>query len=335
MTYLLTRSGYEWLNNLSEDQIQQIRENINAERVQYGQSPLSGVKLDEVVQDQVKQIRKEGRDRLLGTLGMTFLIAGASGLPLFSVGSAVIEAVHAAFSDEDEPPLDFENWFKNWMAETFGDFWGDSVSRGFVTQATGLNIADRMSLNDLWFRDARKSQDEVTAFQNMIINLLGPTAALGVSAAEALKLFNDGYYYRGAERALPAIFKQPLVSNISGKDALAQSLGFSPERVAQRQKANIETKAMEQDIINKRQDLMNAFFMSVDTMDMDLMDRVLDKITRFNLMYPSYPVTGESLERSINNRYKSRGLAELTGGIPINKNLMAELQDMGFYGNTQ
>jgi len=214
-------------------------------------------------------------------------------------------------------------------------------------------MADRMSLNDLWFRDARKSQDEVTAFQNMIINLLGPTAALGVSAAEALKLFNDGYYYRGAERALPAIFKQPLVaaryetegvltlkgdelvSNISGKDALAQSLGFSPERVAQRQKANIETKAMEQDIINKRQDLMNAFFMSVDTMDMDLMDRVLDKITRFNLMYPSYPVTGESLERSINNRYKSRGLAELTGGIPINKNLMAELQDMGFYGNTQ
>jgi len=355
MTYLLTRSGYEWLDNLSEDQIQQIRENINAERVRYGQAPLSGAELDKATKEQVKLIREEGRDRLRGTLGMTFLFAGASGMPLFSVGSAVIEAVHAAFSDEDEPPLDFENWFKNWMAETFGDFWGDSVSRGLFTQATGVNIADRMSLNDLWFRDARKSQDEVTAFQNMIINLLGPTAALGVSGAEALKLFNDGHYYRATERVLPAVFKQPLVamrydtegvltlkgdslvsqSDISAKDALAQSLGFSPEKVAQRQKANIETKTMEQEIKSKRQDLMNAFFMSIDTMDMDLMDRVLDKISRFNRMHPSDAILGESLQRSIENRYMSRGLAELTGGIPINKNLMSELDGMGYYGTVQ
>jgi hypothetical protein len=241
------------------------------------------------------------------------------------------------------------------MAETFGDFWGDSITRGLVTQATGVNIADRMSLNDLWFRDSRKSQDEVTAFQNMIINLLGPTAALGVSGAEALKLFNDGHYYRATERVLPAVFKQPLVgmryategvltlkgddlvsqSDISAKDSLSQSLGFAPEKVAQRQKANIETKGKEQEIITKRQDLMNAFFMSVDTMDMDLMDRVLDKITRFNSMYPSYPILGESLERSINNRYKARALAEITGGIPINKNLMAELEGMGYYGGVK
>lgn len=351
MTYLLTRSGYEWVDNLSDDQIQQIRENINAERVQYGQAPLSGAELDKATKEQIKLIREEGRGRLLGTLGMTFLFAGAAGMPLFSVGSAVIEAVHAAFSDEDEPPLDFENWFKNWMATTFGDFWGDSISRGLFTQATGVNIADRMSLNDLWFRDARKSQDEVTAFQNMIINLLGPTAALGVSGAEAVKLYNDGYYYRAAERALPAIFKQPmvamrydtegvltlkgdqLVSNISGKDALAQSLGFAPEKVAQRQKSNIEMKTMEQDIIAKRQDLMNAFFMGFDSNDAEFIDKVLNKITKFNQMYPTYPITGEGINRSIQTRYRNRALASITGGIPINKNLMFELRDMGYYGN--
>jgi hypothetical protein len=351
MTYLLTRSGYEWVDNLSDDQIQQIRENINAERVQYGQAPLSGAELDKATKEQVKLIREEGRDRLRGTLGMTFLFAGAAGMPLFSVGSAVIEAVHAAFSDEDEPPLDFENWFKNWMATTFGDFWGDSISRGLFTQATGVNIADRMSLNDLWFRDARKSQDEVTAFQNMIINLLGPTAALGISGAEAVKLYNDGYYYRAAERTLPAIFKQPmvamrydtegvltlkgdeLVSNISGKDALAQSLGFAPEKVAQRQKSNIEKKSMEQDIINKRQDLMNAFFMSIDTQDSDFTDRVVDKISLFNRTYPSYPILGDTLMKSVMTRYKSRALASLSGGIPINKNLMGALEDMGYYGD--
>lgn len=352
MTYLLSRSAYEWMNNLSPDQIETIRENIQRERIRYGQTPLSGAELDAAVAEQVRMIKKEGRDRLLGTLGMTFLFAGATGMPLFSVGASVIEAVHAAFSDEDEPPLDFENWFKNWMAQTFGDFWGDSISRGLVTQTTGMNVADRMSLNDLWFRDSRKSQDEVTAFQNMIINLLGPTAALGVSGAEAVKLFNDGYYYRGAERIMPAVFKQPMVGaryategvltqkgdelisqeELSAKDALSQSLGFAPEKVAQRQKANIEKKAMEQDVINKRQDLLNSFFMGVDTSNDDLLDRTLDKIARFNRMYPSYTITANTLSRSVKTRYKARALAEVSGGIPINKNLMAELEAMGYYG---
>jgi len=351
MTYLLTRSGYEWFDNPTEEQLGQIADSIIRERAETGQAALSAQDLDKAVQDQVKQIRKEGRDRLLGTLGMTFLFAGATGMPLFSVGAATVEALYAVFSDDDEPPLDFENWFKNWMAETFGDFFGDSISRGVVTQATGLNIADRMSLNDLWFRDARKSQDEVTAFQNMLINLLGPTAGLGISAAEALKLYNDGHYYRGAEKVMPAILKQPLVgmryategvltlkgdelvSDISGKDALAQSLGFAPERVAQRQKSNIEKKSMEQDIENKRQDLMNAFFMSIDTKDQDFTARVLEKISSFNRMYPTYPISNNTLTRSVRDRYKARALASLTGGIPINKNLMGVLDDMGYYGD--
>jgi hypothetical protein len=351
-TYLLGRSAYEWFSKSNPELREEVRRSLEIERANYGlPTPATPEKLEKQIDDEVDRIVKEGRGRILGTLGMTFLIAGATGMPLFSVGAATIEALHAAFSDEDEPPLDFENWFKNWMAETFGNFWGDSVSRGVVTQATGLNIADRMSLNDLWFRDARKSQDEVASFQNMIINLLGPTASLGVSVAEALKLYNDGHYYRGAEKIMPAVLKQPLVGmryategvltlkgdelvdDISGKDALAQSLGFSPERVAQRQKSNIEKKSMEQDIINKRQDLMNAFFMSIDTQDSDFTDRVIDKISLFNRTHPTYPILGDTLMKSVTTRYKSRALASLTGGIPINKNLMGALEDMGYYGD--
>lgn len=295
-------------------------------------------------------VRKEARDRLLGTLGMTFLFAGATGMPLFSIGAATIEAVHAAFSDDDEPPLDFENWFKNWMAENFGSFMGDSISRGVVTQASGLNFADRMSLNDLWFRDVRKSQDEVTALQNMFINLLGPTAGLAISGAEAVKLYNDGLYYRAAEKALPAFLKQPLVGarymtegalttkgdtlieDMSAKDALGQMLGFAPEKVAQKQKANIEMKTEEQRRLGERQDLLNAFFMSVDTSDDDLYDRVLDKIANFNNKYPELAITGSTLSRSVKERYRRRSLGEATGGISIDKRLIGSLGDMGAYG---
>jgi flagellar motor switch protein FliG len=122
------------------------------------------------------------------------------------------------------------------------------------------------------------------------------------------------------------------MSDISAKDALSQSIGFAPEKVSQRQKANIEKKAAEQDILNKRQDLLNAFFMGVDTSDDDLLDKVLDKISRFNRMYPTEAITGQTLTRSIKTRYKARALAEMSGGIPITKKLMTELDDMGFYG---
>lgn len=304
----------------------------------------------EMTKGETKEIRTEARNRLMGTLGMTFLFAGATGMPMFSVMSSVIEMVYDMFSDDDEPPLDFENWFKNWMAETFNDFAGDSISRGLITQTTGLNFADRMSLNDLWFRDARKSTDEVTALQNMFINLLGPTAGLAVNAAEALKLYNDGYYYRGAEKILPAFLKQPLVAaryasegaltlkgdtlieDISAKDALGQALGFAPEKVAQKQKANIEMKTAEQKIMDKRQNLMNAYFMAVDADDGDFQDRVIDKIDKFNEMYPDMAITSKSLRKSIKGRYQKRALAEETGGIPINKKLIGALGAMGAYG---
>jgi hypothetical protein len=351
-TYLLTRSGLEWFSKDNPKLREEVLDYLRLEYTRYGQAfPTTEADQKKLVDAEMLRVQKEGRDRLLGTLGMTFLMAGATGMPLFSVGSAVIESLYAAFSDDDEPPLNFENWFKNWMATTFGDFWGDSVSRGLVTQATGMNFADRMSLNDMWFRDARKSQDEVTAFQNMIINLLGPTAALGISAAEALKLYNDGQYYRGAEKMLPAVLRQPLVaarystegvltlkgdelvSDISAKDALSQSLGFSPEKVAQRQKSNIEMKSAEQDIKSKRQDLMNAFFMSIDTQDFDFRERVLDKIAVFNRKHPGAAISATSLQSSVKNRYKLRGLASMTGGIPIDKKLMFELQEMGYYGD--
>lgn len=298
------------------------------------------------------EVRAEARKRLMGTLGMTFLFAGASGMPLFSAMSAVIESVYAAFADDDEPPLDFENWFKNWMAETFGDFWGDSISRGLFTQASGMNFADRMSLNDLWFRDSRKSQDEVSALQNMFINLLGPTAGLAISGAEAVKLYNDGHYYRAAEKASPAFLKNvlvgaryasegaltlrgdELVGDITPKEALSQSLGFSPERVAQKQKANIEMKTAEQDIINKRQDLLNAFFMAIDTGDSDYADRIFEKINRFNRTYPTYPITSDTLQKSVTEKYRRRAEATITGGMPINKKLMPQVGEMGTYGKS-
>jgi hypothetical protein len=353
MTYLLARSVYEAAyKKYSDAELQDIRlEIIGDHKVNKPDLPaLTDKEVDAAVQDYVKGVRSEAIKRLGGTLGMTAMFAGVTGLPLWSVVAGTMNALQAVFG-EDEEEYDFNNWFKNWTSETFGGFFGDSISRGVASQVLGGDLASRMGLNDLWFRDSRQSSDEVTALQNTLINLLGPTAGLLVTSAETVKQYNDGHLQRAMETASPAFLKNfmkgvrygtegravnlkgdELVGDVSGYESLIQGFGFSPERVSQRQKSNIEMKGMEQKILNRRTDLMNAFFMGVDNDDDDMIDRVLDKVEKFNAANPEVAITGDNLTRSVQSRFKNRELAEMTGGISINKKLMPKLEDMGGYG---
>jgi hypothetical protein len=355
MTYLLARSAYEGIAQpYTAEELGDVRlkikvdHNVNKPDL----PPLTDAELDAAVADHVRQIKTEARNRLAGTLGMTFVFAGATGLPLWSMLSMTMEALNAAFGEEDDEEWDFTNWFKNWADNTFGGVIGDALSRGVVTQVLGADLNSRMSLNDLWFRDQRKNTDEVSYVQNLIISLLGPSMGLVINGAEAWKQFNDGHIQRGWETASPAVVKNimkgmryevegravnlkgdELVGDLSSYESLVQGIGFSPERVAQRQKSNMETKAIEQKMLNRRNDLLNAFFMAVDNDDDALMDRVEDKIEKYNNAKGALPITSKLLQKSIKARYIKRALAESTGGIAINKKLIADLEEMQEYGN--
>ena len=312
--------------------------------------------LDKALADkkaEMAEIQKEARDAFVGMMGMSFLTAGVTGLPLWFIFSGVASAFHAVFGEDDEP-FDPENWFKNWANRTFGGFAGDTISRGLLSQATGLNFADRMNLNlpDMWFPDVRKSQSEVDYVQNMFINTLGPSmGALLVSYPEAIKRFNDGHTERAMEALMPAAIKNvmvgtrymvdgqaltlkgnTLVEDISAREALSQMLGFSPERVAQKQQAAFQTKNANETIMNRRTDLLNAFFISVDTGDADMMAKVIEKMVTFSQTNPGVRIDPDALVDSIQKRYKDRALANITGGMGLNKNLIPQLLPMLEYG---
>jgi hypothetical protein len=298
-------------------------------------------------------IKKEARDAFLGMMGMSFLTAGMTGMPLWFIFSGVASAFHAVFGDDDEP-FDADNWFKNWANRTFGGFAGDTISRGLLSQVTGMNFADRMNLNlpDMWFPDVRKSQSEVDYVQNMFINTLGPSlGALLVSYPEAVKRFNDGHTERAVEALMPAGIKNvmvgtrymvegqaltlkgnTLVEDISAREALSQMLGFSPERVAQKQQAAFQTKNANETIMNRRTDLLNAFFIAVDTGDANMMAKVIDKMVAFSQTNPGVAIDPDKLVDSIAKRYTDRALANITGGMGLNKNLIPQLLPMLEYG---
>lgn len=359
MTYLLARSTYEWIGkSYTPDELQDIRYQIKTDHDQNKPDlpPLTDAELDAAVDQYIKDVRTEARDRLGGTLGMTAVFAGATGLPLWWMVSGVMNAMHAAFGDEEEE-YDFENWFRNWAEQTFGGFVGGSISRGVASQVLGADVASRLSLNDLWYRDTRNSPDNVTALQNMFINLLGPTAGLAVNAAKGLDQLEDGHIQRAFETWSPALAKNilksarfsetfgegrattirgnELLGDITGSEVFAQALGFTPERLAQRQKANIEMKTAEQNILSRRQALLDAFFMSVDNSDEDMRERVIDRIVNFNNANPGAAILPDNLVKSIETRYKQRAMADSLGGMALNKKLIGQLSDMGDYGRPE
>jgi hypothetical protein len=325
-TYLLFRTGYEATQNVSETEYNEV---LNT----YGKEAADKYQTD------TNQLRAEARKSFMLMMGMSFLFAGAAGLPFWWLYEGMAKAFNAMFGD-DEVPYDVNNEFKNKMTQVFGGFVGDSISRGVIPQITGLSLSDRMSTNlpDLWFRDVKQNQDEVQYAQNMMINLLGPTAGILLNGAEAVKRFNDGNVERAAEALAPAVFKNvlagsrlakegaltmkgdTLLEDISGPEAFKQMLGFTPERLAQRQAANIEAKSYEQKVLARKQDLLNFLAMAIDNEDEDAEDKVLAKIEKFNEANDWAAISGKSIRTSLKKRAQNRAMADESGGMNYNKN---------------
>ena len=358
MTYLLTRSAFETIyKEFTPTERDLIRDQIKAEDKAFRteQPRMTDKELDAAVEKYIADFRKEARSRLLGVYGTTAVFAGASGLPLWWVVSSTANALQAVFGEDDDEDWDFDIWFKEWTNETFGGFFGDVMARGAVSQLTGANVADRLSLNGLWFRDVRKNEDEVSWVQNQMINLLGPTAGLVINWAEAAKQYNQGYLDRAIETASPAVIKNflkgmrlsetfgegratnlkgdELVGDITGVEALYQTIGFAPERVAQQQKVNIDRKTIEQNIFKRQARLRDAFFMAVDNDDDDLRERTIEKIAEFNQRYPEKAIKPKDILKSIKGRYERRALAESMGGMTFDKKLIGRLSEFGSYGD--
>ena len=94
-------------------------------------------------------IRKQAATRFFGTLGMTGMFAGLTGMPLYTVMSTVAEKVLSAFGDDDDDEdsaafqirkYGFDLWFKKWLSENFGSNVATYVAMGPVTGLTGADF---------------------------------------------------------------------------------------------------------------------------------------------------------------------------------------------------
>lgn len=284
---------------------------------------------------QSPEIRREARARFVGTMGMAGIFSGVTGLWGFSTVATIMNALVNGLSDEEEP-FDFEIEFINWAVNTFGANIGTLLTRG-IGNAAGIDLASRTKLDDMWFRDGRKNQDEVQALQSFLVDLLGPTVGLTVNVAEAAKLWNEGHGDRAIEMISPAFIKNPLVAaryaregaNTLRGDALVedmgpfsllmQSFGIRDAELAERQFYNIQVKGQEQEVLKERTNLLNLFAIAFMSGDADTTDKAFEKINKFNSKHSSVAIPAATIVRSIQDRYKKS--AQTDHGLYIDKNM--------------
>ncbi len=278
------------------------------------------------------EVKHLARQRLGGILGMHALFAGAVGLPMYSVITGILNLL---LDDEDEP-FDADVAFRNQLVDWFGPV-GNIIARGPVNFITGGDVSGRVGLDGLWFRGSGYDEEGREAAESLAVSILGPIFGIVKSGYEGMQLLREGETHKAAEKFVPKFIRDPLrayrysdegatngrgdlvMGDFSPWEILLQANGLSPAELVAQYERNRALKNMENRIKSRRQMLINRYYMAWRLGDDDGMDEFNAQIERFNEFNSSYPITDETLERSIKTRgrYSDRSM----DGTILDKNL--------------
>ncbi|OBU70241.1 PLxRFG domain-containing protein [Stenotrophomonas maltophilia] len=286
------------------------------------------------------EVRRLARRNLTGVLGMSALLSGTMGLPMMGMIMGVLNAVQAAFGDDDEP-WDAETEFRAFLTDMLGQGGADLLLHGPADKLTGANISGRVGLDSLWIRDADRELDGRGMYNNLLEQAAGPMGGVLKNVLVGKQQIDEGHTWRGVETMLPKGFKDimksirygaegvntlrgdPVVEDLSPWEILLQANGFAPEKVSRQYETTRALKNYEQHILDRRKSLVNAFAMALRNGDASDRASVLRKIGDFNKANPELAITSSGLQQSIKNRARYSARAE--AGIVLNPKLAARL----------
>lgn len=293
-------------------------------------------------------LNKEGKaaaaKKFFGIVGATGMLAGVSGLPMFSAMMGVASWAMKQMADDDELPEEFkdkdlETWFRTvFLAEKLGDMSigdvpvSEIADRGVLNAITGVDIASRIGLNDLWFRDGkemRTARESAIAFA--IDTFGGPTASLILQMVDAYEAYMYGDYQKALEKASPSAVRNLLVANRYAEEGIktsrgaeiipkddvragelwAQRIGFRPDVVAKIQQNNFKMTAAEQRVVFERDSLMKklniAFAQREKTGDDSRFQKLVqEEVTKFNRKNPENAIEYEDIYNSLTKQVEAR-----------------------------
>ena len=277
---------------------------------------------------QSAEAKKLAAYQLAGIYGSAALMSGVRGVPFF--GAAAM--VYNLLKDDDEES----------MQSIVRRVTGEGYYSGAVNYVTGTNVATRIQLSDLLFRDTLIDRDQ-PAIWTAVEMLGGPAIGIALQMDRAADLFAAGEFARGAEAFAPSAARNVMKSVRFYKDggaetlagdiiapvhplhAVAQALGFIPAELARAYELNAEIKSMEKGTKSRRKRILDEIARARADGDNEAEQAAYDKIPAYNAEHPDWPINGKSIEKSMNSR--AENTSKKFQGISIHPKLRDTYMD--------
>jgi hypothetical protein len=279
----------------------------------------------EATQGNTPEERKAAWRQLGGIVGMSGLMAGAQGIPMYGA----LSLLYSMFCDDDDEDLDTVT------RKALGEF----VYKGPVEYATNLAIAGRITLNDLILRDTKGGSGAATFSQQLLQALGGPVIGVSDRITRGYSKMNEGHFWRGMEDIMPSAvsnaFKgvryategtttlrgDPITGDVSVYNAVAQSLGFAPADYTRQLEISSTEKGIDKTLQERSHKLKQKYYTAKRNGDTDGMADVRDKLLEMGAKHPELgisPVTVKGiLDRSMTAQ--ERASKEMLNGVRYNK----------------
>ena len=116
-----------------------------------------------------------------------------------------------------------------------------------------------------------------------------------------------------------------IVDDLSSGELFAQAFGFTSSNYTFALERNARNKRVERSIVEQRTKLHRRMYQAMTAGDHGMYREALKDITRYNRKHPQYPVTPDSVRRSVKQHYKTT--AEMYDGVTINKALRGVIEE--------
>ena len=253
------------------------------------------------LQGESPEVKKAAWKQLGGIIGMTALMAGIQGIPMYGLASMV----YAMFADPDDDDLD----------TVTRKYLGEFAFKGPIEYMTNLSIASRIGLTDLIVRD-NKAGTAAGTFTDQVTQMLGgPAFSIGDRVVRGFSKINDGNLERGLEDILPAFAANPLkglryyfegantlrgdpiTGEVSAWNSMAQAFGFAPADYSRQLEINSREKGIDKFINTKVTQLKRKYYTASRVGDSEEKADAREALLQIGAKHPELGINGGTINQ--------------------------------------